>query len=170
MNHSIKIERLFILVAFAFLISFTSCDLTKKDRQLQEAEKLEIQSYLNRNDTLHFELKECGIYYLDIKEGTGALIATHDTAYVFYSMKNLAGVEIETNIGKDTLYFPVNEGMVSVRGFDFAVTFMKEGGKSKFIVPSSLAFGSYGTNKLAPYTPLLFDVELVKIARYTGSR
>ena len=42
---------------------------------------------------------------------------------------------------------------------------MIEGGQAKFLVPSKLAYGStgnyYGT--IPPYTPLVFDVNLVRV-------
>lgn len=160
-----------MLSGLLFLISFTSCLSDKKWKEMEEEEKQAIQDYLTDNDSINFELKSSGLYYHDVKVGTGPLAETHDTAYVFYTMKYLAGTTFETNVGtEDTVIFPVNEGWLSVKGFDEGVTYMKEGGNAKLLVPSSLAFGASGTYYISSYTPLLFDVELVKLTKYTGRR
>jgi peptidylprolyl isomerase len=158
-----------ILSTLSFLISLISCDPNKKFKEKEEEEKLLIQNYLAENDTLHFELKASGLYYLDIEVGTGLQAQTHDTAFMFYSMHSLSGELMETNEGTDdTLIIAVNESQVSVKGFDEGVTYMREGGKAMFLVPSSLAFGPYGTYYIPGYTPLLFDVELVKLVKFSA--
>jgi FKBP-type peptidyl-prolyl cis-trans isomerase len=60
--------------------------------------------------------------------------------------------------------------MLSVAGFEEGVTYMREGGIAKFLVPSGLAFGPYGTYSIAGYTPLLFDVELIKLQKFSGRK
>ncbi len=60
--------------------------------------------------------------------------------------------------------FPVAEGYL-IAGFDEGISYMKEGGKATFLLPSSLAYGSAGLlYQLPGYTPLLYDVELVKVS------
>ena len=51
-----------------------------------------------------------------------------------------------------------------IYGFDEGITFMKAGGKATLLVPSNLAYGASGNGYGIPgYTPLLFDVELVRV-------
>jgi FKBP-type peptidyl-prolyl cis-trans isomerase len=153
------------------MINFISCNPSKKWKEMEEEEKMAIQDYLYDHDTLDFELKTSGLYYLDVEVGTGPQAETHDTAYMFYTMSYLSGTVFETNAETDdTLVFPVNEGWLSVKGFEEAVTYMKEGGKSKFLVPSSLAFGASGTYYIPSYTPFLFDAELVKLIKHTSRK
>jgi FKBP-type peptidyl-prolyl cis-trans isomerase FkpA len=45
---------------------------------------------------------------------------------------------------------------------------MKPGGKSTLLIPSKLAYGASGTYGIPGYTPLLFDIELVKTVPHTG--
>jgi FKBP-type peptidyl-prolyl cis-trans isomerase len=41
---------------------------------------------------------------------------------------------------------------------------MKEGGKGRFLVPSSLAYGQAGIWGIVPgYTPLVFEVNLISV-------
>jgi FKBP-type peptidyl-prolyl cis-trans isomerase FkpA len=40
---------------------------------------------------------------------------------------------------------------------------MKEGGVSRLLIPSSLAYGSLGYGSIPGYTPILFEIHLVKV-------
>jgi len=163
MTSKIALKYFIFLSGLVLIISSLSCSLKDKYKQWEEEELLLIQGYLSENDTLDFELKSSGLYYTDIEIGTGLLAETHDTAYVFYTMLWVNGDSIETNVGTtDTLVFPVNENKLSVVGFDEGITYMREGGKAKFLVPSKLAFGDY--------IPYVFDVELVKLVKHSGRK
>ncbi len=146
--------------AIAGLIVFISagCDDTKK---WEKEEAAEIQAYLDKNPDLNYELKASGLYYLDEVVGTGAQAVTHDTAYMFFTGYFLDGTKFGTNVGTtDTLIRPVNEGWL-IKGFDEAITNMKEGGKCKVLLPSSLGYYDY--------TPRLFDMHLVKLVAGPGA-
>ena len=131
---------------------------------LADQEKLEIQNYRNDNPTLSFQLKPSGLYYLDLIIGTGPVPVAHDTAYVQYTGKFLNGNVFDTNIGGADLVFPVVEGWL-ISGFDEGITYMREGGKAVFLMPSKLAYGSAGYYSIPGYTPLLFEVNLVKVKK-----
>jgi FKBP-type peptidyl-prolyl cis-trans isomerase len=160
---NIQAIRLFLIVVF--MITLVSCDPSKKYR---EEEQSQIQSYLNSNTSLNFELKTSGLYYLEVTAGTGLTPGTHDTAYLKYTGSFLDGVVFSTNVGKtDTLIFPFNENVI-IPGIEEGVGYMKVGGKSKLLVPSDLAYGTAGYNIIPGYTPLLFDIELVRVKPGSG--
>jgi FKBP-type peptidyl-prolyl cis-trans isomerase len=149
------------LLAGLLIIFVTSCMSTKK---FEKEEESLIQDYLAKNPDLDFELKPSGLYYLDILTGTGPAAETHDTAYIFYAAKYLNGNTFDTNVGTtDTLITPVNEGYL-IAGFDEGISYMKEGGKSQLIVPSYLGYGQSGY-RFPAYTPVLFEVDLVKVVQ-----
>jgi FKBP-type peptidyl-prolyl cis-trans isomerase len=155
---------LYLILSGLMMFVLQSC-LSSKIEEYEQKEAAEIQEYLDSNPTLNFELKTSGLYYLDIVTGNGLPASVHDTAYVFYSVTFLDGKALDSNVGtKDTLIFPIGEGIM-ISGFDEGITYMIEGGKAKFLVPSKLAYGStgnyYGT--IPAYTPLLFDVNLVRV-------
>jgi FKBP-type peptidyl-prolyl cis-trans isomerase len=153
-----------LLIAAVILLTMGSCN-PKEDFELQE--NLIIQNYLTENPTLDFAQQSSGLYYFVIQEGTGTPPVAHDTAYVKYTGKFLNGTVFDTNIGEsrtDTLKVPVDEGWM-IEGFDEALTLMKLGEKAMFLIPSKLAYGPSGYYIINGYTPLLFDVELVRIKR-----
>ena len=148
-------------VAAVILFLTQSCDISKK---YERAERDKINEFLFNNSDLDFELKPSGLYYLEVEAGEGRLAITHDTAFVKYTGKFLNGIVFTSNVEtNDTLIRPVNEGRL-ISGFDEGLTYMKVGGKSTMLIPSNLAYGSYGSYPyIDGYTPLLFEVELVKV-------
>ncbi len=152
----------FLILAGLVITSLSSC--LKSAKELEQEEAAKIQNYLIANSSLNFDLKESGLYYLEVETGTGLPVNTHDTAYVLYTAKFLDGTELDSNKGTDdTLIFPVDEGYI-ISGFDEGVTYMRVGGEALLLVPSKLAYGSTGDYYSIPgYTPLLFNVWLVRI-------
>lgn len=161
-----NIQAIVLCLTVVLLVSITSCDPAKK---YEKEEKVKIQEYLSTNSNLNFVLKPSGLYYLEVQAGAGRLAVTHDTAYVKYTGKFLDGTVFDTNVGKpDSLDFPVNEGWL-ISGFDEGITFMNEGGKAILLLPSELAFGASGKYpSIRGYTPLLFEVELLKVIAAPG--
>jgi len=153
-------QTILLFLTAILLMSLGSCNPARK---YEKEESAKIQDYLINNSNLNFVLKPSGLYYLEVEAGSGRLAVKHDTAYVKYAAKFLDGTVFDTNVGKtDTLIFPVNEGWL-ISGFDEGITYMKEGGKAMFLIPSKLAYGSSGYYIIDGYTPLLYDVELVHV-------
>ncbi len=164
MNKKI-ISHFILLLVIVLSIALVSCDPGKK---YEKQERETIANYLSLNNTLDFVKKPSGLYYLEVLAGTGRAAATHDTAYVKYTAKLLDGTVFDTNVGKpDTLSFPIDEGWM-IAGFDEGVTYMKQGGKAMLLVPSILAYGTTGYYMIQGYTPLLFDLELVRVKPGSG--
>jgi FKBP-type peptidyl-prolyl cis-trans isomerase len=154
-----------LLLAALLIMSLGSCDPGKKYEKNEEAI---IQRYLSSNPNLSFELQPSGLYYLPVKVGTGIMPVKDDIAYIKYSGKLLDGTEFDTNIGTaDTLSFQVGSGWV-IEGLDEGISLMSVGGKATLLIPSELAWGPAGYYIINGYTPVLFDVELVKVTPGTA--
>jgi peptidylprolyl isomerase len=151
-----------LLLAAVLVLSLGSCDPSKKYVKQEEDE---IQNYLSSNPALAFEQQASGLYYLPVQVGTGIKPEQHDTAWLKYTGKFLDGTVFDTNVGKtDTLMVPVDEGWM-IPGFDEGITLMNNGGKAMLLIPSYLAYGTAGYYIISPYTPLLFDLEMVKVKK-----
>jgi FKBP-type peptidyl-prolyl cis-trans isomerase len=154
-----------MLLISAVIFTLGSCMKSKTAAEYEAEEQLKINNFLSQNPSLTFEQKASGLYFLQTKAGTGALAKKGDTVYVKYTGKFLDGYTFDSNVGtNDTLVFPLhNEPELMIPGFEEGVSYMNLGSKAKLIVPSKLAYGPYGFLMIAGYTPLIYDMELVKL-------
>lgn len=158
-----NVNFLFVVTA-VFGLFHVSC---VKEPNYSQLEQDNIENYINSNPDIPFTKKESGLYYHEVTAGIGEAIRVHDTAKVIYTGRFLNGAVFDTNVGGDTLSFPVGEDKM-IQGFDEGVTYMKEGGTAILLVPSELAYGPSGYLSIPGYTPLLFNVKLARIARGPG--
>jgi FKBP-type peptidyl-prolyl cis-trans isomerase FkpA len=148
----------------ALMLSLVSCDPSVK---AEKQEKEDIQAYLSQNSNLTFVKQKSGLYYYEVTAGTGISPELGDSAFVKYTGMFLDGSVFDSSIstGKP-LGFIVGE---MIEGFNEGVQLMKTGGKATMLIPSKLAYGQYGRYPyIAGYTPLLFDVELIRVIPLTG--
>ncbi len=162
MKHDIKFYKpTFLTVAVLMLL--TACDPSAKyDRE----ERALIQDYLSSHPEYSFELKPSGLYYYDIIVGTGRQPVTHDTATVLYTGSYLNGTVFGTNVGGDTLIYPVNENNY-LPGFEEGVMYMREGGKALVLLNSDLGYGNSGLYFPA-FTPVIFELRLLTVVPGPG--
>jgi FKBP-type peptidyl-prolyl cis-trans isomerase len=158
-----NLRRTVIAAALIVTIAAVSCDPSRK---YEKQEKEEIEAYLAENNTMHFVRQPSGLYYLEVVAGTGLQPVRTDSAYVKYTGMFLDGRVFDSNVSSGSLYgFIVGQNIV---GFDEGITHMKAGGKSTLLIPSELGYGASGYYTIPGYTPLLFEIELVKVVPYTG--
>jgi FKBP-type peptidyl-prolyl cis-trans isomerase len=152
-------KSIILLTGILLTILLVSCNPARK---YEKAESESIQNYLSNNPADTFDLKPSGLYFHNVLTGTGPAPVIHDTAYVQYTGMFLDGTVFDTSVGQADLIFPVDEGYL-ISGFDEGITYMKEGGKATFLVPSKLGYGSQGYAAIGGYTPLLYDVYLIRV-------
>jgi FKBP-type peptidyl-prolyl cis-trans isomerase FkpA len=149
-----------IVIAGIAIVSISSCNQSKK---YEREERERIQTYLSSHDTLDFEKKPSGLYYMVDTAGTGPQVAVHDSVFIMFNGYYLTGTKFATNYGTtDTLNRRAGEGDF-IAGVDEAITYMRAGGKSKVLVPSFLGYGNSGY-RIPAYTPLLYDIWLVRLS------
>ena len=108
-----------------------------------------------------------GLNYVIVKEGTGEKPVAGQTVSVQYAGKLLNGKEFDSSMknGGKPVEFPIGVGSV-IPGWEEGILNMRKGGKSTFIIPSSLAYGEAGSpGVIPPNSVLIFDVELVDIKK-----
>ncbi len=118
-----------------------------------------------------------GLHYQIIKPSVKPKPLPGDTLVVNYIGKTLEGKVFDTSLKEEAekagvlqpgrpyepLQFVVKNGEV-IQGWDEGFLLLNQGSKARFIIPSKLAYGSNQSGPdIAPYSPLVFDVELLNI-------
>jgi FKBP-type peptidyl-prolyl cis-trans isomerase FkpA len=124
-------------------------------------EESNLQKYLSENK-INVKPTESGLYYIEVKKGSGAKPTAGQTVKVHYKGTMLDGNVFDTSEGREPIDFVIGTGQV-IPGWDEGIMKMSIGGKAKFIIPSKLAYGENGAGPIPPYSPLVFEVELLNV-------
>lgn len=133
------------------------------DRDIDEQRKMKI--YLDTNQA-HFSYFTDGIYYLPLQQGTGANAESGNQVRINYKGYFLNGIQFESTYERgQPLEFKLGEQEQVLKGIEKGISLMNEGAKTKFIIPSHLAFGESGssTGIIPPYSTLVYEIELINI-------
>ena len=105
-----------------------------------------------------------GLAYKVIKEGTGATPGGEDVVEVHYHGTLADGTVFDSSVERGkTISFPLNR---VIKGWTEGLQTMKEGGKTKFVIPADLAYGEAGAPpKIPGGATLVFEVELFKVTK-----
>ncbi len=103
-----------------------------------------------------------GLRYITQVEGTGKAPVATDQVTVHYTGTLLNGNKFDSSVDRgQPATFPLNQ---VIKGWTEGLQLMKEGGKTKFIIPSELGYGAQGAGGVIPPNSwLIFDVELIKV-------
>jgi FKBP-type peptidyl-prolyl cis-trans isomerase len=135
--------------------------LWKKTKE--EYEQYQIKQYLKKHRVKFVKLKS-GIYKRILKQGRGKNPKFGDLIAITYQGSLLNG-EIINHF--TTLDFSYGTQMQVIEGIELAIKTMRKGERAQIIVPSKYAWGEEGASDgaIAPYSPIIFDIELKKITR-----
>jgi FKBP-type peptidyl-prolyl cis-trans isomerase FkpA len=128
-------------------------------KEMEAKEKPAYDKYLADNK-ITAKPTASGLIYIETKKGSGPNPQSTDIVKVHYTGKLLDGTTFDSSEGKDPVEFPLNQ---VIMGWTEGLQLMKKGGKAKLILPSALAYGPKGGGPIPPYSPLVFDVELLDV-------
>lgn len=135
------------------------------NRDIEEQRKLQL--FLDTSRTEFFPL-ENGMFYLPIKQGSGSFPEDGNSVKIQYKGFFLNGKQFESTYDRaQPLEFTIGEQDQVIKGIETAINLMNEGSKTKFIIPSQLAFGKSGssTNIVPPYTTVIYEIELLNLTK-----
>lgn len=158
-----------LLLAF-LAVAFFSCK--ENDLEKQRENELKKLNEFIRNHYSDVDRRPSGLYYVELEEGSGDSIQIGDRVQVFYDLWTLDSTYV-TGTGRyepaEVTVFPPTQLSSSAQlakntlGLHEALTYMREGGKSRLIMPSELSFGQYGSYNLSGFTSLIMEVEVYKV-------
>lgn len=105
---------------------------------------------------------DSGLQYVIVEEGNGSKPASTDTVSVHYTGTLIDGTVFDSSVQRgEPATFPLN-GVIP--GWTEGLQTMAVGGKTRFFIPSDLAYGERGAGEvIGPNSTLIFDVELLDI-------
>ena len=128
--------------------------------QRKEAEIDSTLAYVKRNNM--GKATDEGIYIKTTKKGNGPLVEEGQDVTVHYVGRLMDGTEFDSSIGRDEPFtFTMGEHKV-IPGWEIAVSKMHVGEKATVLIPSSMAYGDRGNAVIPAYSPLLFEIEVLK--------
>ena len=145
---------------------------------MKAAEGLAITKYVAESHKV-YKTTSTGLKYIVTKPSLKPKALAGDTAYVNYTGHTVNGKVFDSSIeivaaaaglqqpGRkyEPIKVAIGKGEV-IPGWDEALLLLNEGAKATLVIPSSLAYGEQGAGADIPgFTPLVFDLELVKVKR-----
>ncbi len=103
-----------------------------------------------------------GLQYQVLTAGNGPKPKASDEVTVHYTGRLLDGTEFDSSVGRgEPATFQLDQ---VIPGWTEGVQLMSVGGKFRFFIPSTLAYGERGAGQvIGPHSALIFDVELLAI-------
>ncbi len=125
-------------------------------------EPIILQKYLADNK-ITVKPTPSGLYYIEIKKGTGAMATKGKKVKVQYEGKLINGTIFDSSKKSGRPFeFILGQNQV-IPGWDEGIAKMSVGGKAKLIIPSSLAYGAQPNQVIPAYSTLVFEVELLEV-------
>lgn len=150
--------------------------MEKSESEMKQKEEQDIADYLTTHN-IRQKPKPSGLYVISQVEGNGPEIEPGKIVRVNYTMMFINSEIFETTIQEiavknnifdsSLIYKPfeyVHGDGTTIPGFEEGLSYMRQGGKAKLIIPSSLAFGEHGyENLIPPYTPIVYEIEILEV-------
>lgn len=121
------------------------------------------EQFLKQNATRpEVTVTASGLQYEVLQEGAGSKPGARSRVRVHYHGTLVDGTVFDSSVQRgEPLEFPL-DGVIS--GWTEGLQLMAEGAKYRLFIPHELGYGARGAGgAIAPYSTLVFDVELLKV-------
>lgn len=144
-----------IVLAFTFL---SSCNNSDDNIDYKEKNNNEIIAYIDKNN-LDAQKSDSGLYYVIDELGSGQQPTATSNVTVAYKGYFLDGKTFDQS-DANGISFGLHQ---VIKGWTEGITYFKEGGKGKLLVPSHLAYGNQGRPGIPGGAVLIFDIHLISV-------
>lgn len=155
----------FLAIIGVVVLVMDSCKKSVSLDELRAQELDRLDSYLAYHNVTD-SLTASGMYYINHQTGTGDSIKTGDRVKIFYTARYIVNDTTTTVFYATGNYTPYDfiVGTDQVAGLNEGLTYMKQGGKATFIIPSDLGYGATNdyTFGVPRFSTLIYDVEVYR--------
>lgn len=160
-----SVDYLYFHIALKEIITQEEMEARRiEDMEKMEAkEKVDIDNYLKENYP-DVTPTPSGLYVIPVKSvKNGKKPESGQTVKVHYTGTLLDGTKFDSSVDRGTPFeFQLGQGRV-IQGWDLGIAMLSIGEKAVFVIPSRLGYGERGNNRIPPFSPLVFEVELIDI-------
>lgn len=152
-----------IIIAVIVIVAFFIFKRLTDDRKTVAENVQEGQAFLNSNAQEEGVVTtKSGLQYKVLEAGSGEVHPkANDRVKVHYHGTLLNGTVFDSSVDRGQ---PIDFGLNQViPGWTEGVQLMVEGEKTRFYIPSQLAYGNRSVGRIPAGSVLIFDVELIKI-------
>lgn len=133
-------------------------------KKAKDEERKQISEYLVANNIEEVPT-ESGLIVVKRNTTTGRMPAAGNKCVVHYTGKLLNGEVFDSSVERNVPFeFTLGAGEV-IKGWDEGIAMLRKGEKAILIMPSDLGYGENGAGggSIPPFSPLVFEVELIDI-------
>ena len=133
----------------------------RMQKESAEQKKIGKEFFTNNRKQANVTETPSGLQYTVLTEGNGATPKATDTVKVHYHGTLLNGTVFDSSVQRgEAISFPLNQ---VIAGWTEGLQTMKVGGKTRFYIPSELAYGDQAVGNIPAGSTLIFEVELLGI-------
>lgn len=147
----------YVLIVLAFTL-LSSCNNSDDNIDYKEKNNNEIIAYIDKNN-LDAQKSDSGLYYVIDELGSGQQPTATSNVTVAYKGYFLDGKTFDQS-DANGISFGLHQ---VIKGWTEGITYFKEGGKGKLLVPSHLAYGNQGRPGIPGGAVLIFDIHLISV-------
>jgi len=126
----------------------------------QEYSDTLLSNYITDKGLVIAEKTSSGLYVVIEEAGNDTMPTSTQAVTVHYEGYYLNGDVFDSSIARgNPSTFLLNQ---VIAGWTEGIPYFGEGGKGKLLIPAHLAYGA-GSQSIAPYSPLIFDIELISV-------
>ncbi len=120
-----------------------------------------IAAYLTSHHYENVKPTEDSIFLLEDKKGNGKAIKDGDSIVVRYRGTLLNDTVFDPGVAPYRLLYSENAQVI--KGWIKVLGQMSQGEKAKVLIPSAMAYGPRGGGLIPPFSPLLFNMEVLSV-------
>ena len=115
-------------------------------------------------EQLGIENSSISLDFVDIRTGTGELVAPHKFLSIHYTGYLVDGTKFDSSVDRGEPIDIAYGAHQVILGWDTGFGGMRVGGKRRLFIPYQLAYGPNQHQTIPPKSMLIFDVEVVKVS------
>lgn len=152
-----------MIAGIVIVVTFLYLQYASKSKTVLQETAQKGAAYLEANSQVEGVMSTAsGLQYQVLTEGTGTVNpAATDRVKVHYHGTLVDGLVFDSSVDRgEPIEFGLNQ---VIKGWTEGVQLMVVGEKTRFVIPSELAYGNRSAGAIGPGSVLIFEVELLGI-------